>query len=140
MLLDTSLLLRYARQDTLSLWIEATYNVMKADLPPLISIVSVGEILSLALQFHWGEARQAELKQLLDNCLIVPIDLAGIVDAYSEVDAYSIAIGRKVGENDAWIAATARVTGARLLTTDLDFDHLSPGHILRDWIDPNNRL
>lgn len=29
-----------------------------------------------------------------------------------------------MGKNDLWIAATAYVTGATLLTTDADFDHL----------------
>ncbi len=29
-----------------------------------------------------------------------------------------------MGKNDLWIAATASVLGARLLTTDNDFEHL----------------
>lgn len=33
---------------------------------------------------------------------------------------------RPMGKNGLWIAATARVTGATLLTTDADFDHLAP--------------
>jgi len=37
---------------------------------------------------------------------------------------------------DLWIAATAHATGARLLTTDKDFDHLHPAFVQRDWIDP----
>ena len=41
-----------------------------------------------------------------------------------------------MGAHDMWIAATARVKGATLLTTDKDFDHLSLGYISRDWIDP----
>ncbi len=34
-----------------------------------------------------------------------------------------------MGKNDLWIAATANATGATLLTTDSDFDHLSPNFI-----------
>lgn len=41
-----------------------------------------------------------------------------------------------MGDNDLWIAATAKVTGALLLTTDKDFDHLYPVHLQRDWINP----
>ena len=41
-----------------------------------------------------------------------------------------------VGDNDLWIAATAQITGTTLLTTDKDYDHLSPFYIQRDWIDP----
>ena len=42
-----------------------------------------------------------------------------------------------MGENDVWIAATARRLGATLLTTDRDFDHLHGTWIDRVWIDPN---
>jgi tRNA(fMet)-specific endonuclease VapC len=31
-----------------------------------------------------------------------------------------------MGKNDLWIAATAKVLGGVLLTTDGDFDHLNP--------------
>ena len=29
-----------------------------------------------------------------------------------------------MGKNDLWIAATASILGAQLITTDADFDHL----------------
>lgn len=41
-----------------------------------------------------------------------------------------------MGKNDLWIAATASVTGATLLTTDGDFDHLESAFLTRVWIDP----
>ncbi len=31
---------------------------------------------------------------------------------------------RNMGKNDLWIAATAHILGAKLLTTDGDFNHL----------------
>lgn len=31
---------------------------------------------------------------------------------------------RSMGKNDLWIAATASILSAKLLTTDNDFDHL----------------
>ena len=43
-----------------------------------------------------------------------------------------------MGKNDLWIAATAMATGATLLTTDKDFDHLDPTFLTRDWIDPTS--
>ena len=45
-----------------------------------------------------------------------------------------------MGKNDLWIAATAKATGATLLTTDKDFDHLYPGQINRIYIDPASAL
>lgn len=44
--------------------------------------------------------------------------------------------GRAMGKNDRWIAATAAATGATLLTTDRDFDHLTSLLLTRHWIDP----
>ena len=41
-----------------------------------------------------------------------------------------------MGKNDLWIAASAAVTGAILMTTDKDFNHLHPGLIERILIDP----
>ncbi len=41
-----------------------------------------------------------------------------------------------MGKNDLWIAATANATGALLLTTDKDFDHLDGAFLNRVWIDP----
>jgi predicted nucleic acid-binding protein len=39
-----------------------------------------------------------------------------------------------MGKNDIWIAATVNVTGATLLTTDQDFDHLDGVFLARERI------
>lgn len=55
------------------------------------------------------------------------------IDCYAEIDAFSQGklpdkplglTARNMGKNDLWIAATAHVLGAKLLSTDVDFDHL----------------
>jgi tRNA(fMet)-specific endonuclease VapC len=52
---------------------------------------------------------------------------------YSEIDVYSQSkhptlhlptSARKMGKNDLWIAATAAVHNAVLLSSDADFEHL----------------
>ena len=53
-----------------------------------------------------------------------------------EIDGFSRRQGIKMGKNDLWIAATAQVSGATLLTTDMDFDHLDGVLLEREWIDP----
>lgn len=50
-------------------------------------------------------------------------------DAYAALDVASMNLGVRMGKNDLWIAATTIVVGGVLLTTDADFDHLSPAHI-----------
>jgi tRNA(fMet)-specific endonuclease VapC len=102
----------------------------------LVSIVSIGEVRAIALRLGWGQARRKRLDEILDRVLIVPLDFSGVVEAYARIDAHCRSIGRPIGENDTWIAATAHATEARLLTTDRDFDHLAPTFLSRDWIDP----
>ena len=136
---DTNILIHYVRQDALARRVEATYTLKHASPPARVSIVTVGELRAFALQRRWGATKQRELQRILDACVVVPLDLDSIVDTYAELSAYSVSIGRAMGDNDLWIAATARVTGALLLTTDRDFDHLHPAYIQREWIDPNTR-
>ena len=52
----------------------------------------------------------------------VTIGAPELLAAYVEIDTFSN--GKSMGKNDLWIAATAHVTGANLVTLDKDFDHL----------------
>jgi len=71
---------------------------------------------------------------LLDSLTIFPISYSGIYEAYADIDAYSQnhptlslpqgMTARNMGKNDLWIAATAHILRATLVTTDKDFDHL----------------
>lgn len=110
---------------------------------PLICEVTVGELYSLALQGNWGEKKLKELKRLIGLCVVVPLNLAGIHQAYAQIDHFSQNPGlgltaRNMGKNDLWIAAAAHVAKATLLTCDQDFDHLSPQWIRLEYIDPNS--
>jgi predicted nucleic acid-binding protein len=42
-----------------------------------------------------------------------------------------------MGKNDLWIAASASLAGATLITTDKDFDHLHGKFVEVVWLDPN---
>jgi len=95
---------------------------------------------ALALRLSWGAAKVQRLNQLLSLFIIVPLPYRNIIDAYAQIDHYCVQNGLVVGKNDLWIAATANVTGATLLTTDRDFDPLHGLFLQRDWIDPASRL
>lgn len=41
---------------------------------------------------------------------------------------------RNMGKNDLWIAATASILEATLLTTDQDFNHLTPELLRLEYI------
>jgi tRNA(fMet)-specific endonuclease VapC len=138
-LLDTNILVAYVRAGDLGRRIEARYSLTATPTAAIISVVCEGEIRSLALQFAWGAARLRQLHDVIGQFVSVPLEYPGLLDAYAEIDHLSRQLGRPMGENDVWIAAAARATNARLLTTDRDFDHLHPTMLQRDWIDPASR-
>ncbi len=133
---DTPIFVHYVRDDALAEWVRATYHFDDPATLLIISSVIEGEVRSLALQFSWGKRKRARLDELLARAASVPLDYRGVIEAYARIDAHCRRMGTPIGENDTWIAATANATGARLITTDRDFDHLDPGFVSRDWIDP----
>ena len=78
----------------------------------------------------------AELHRVIGWCITVNLDNPGVIEAYAEMDTIGVRTGRRIGDNDLWIAATARASRALLLTTDKDFDHLVPEFLERERIDP----
>jgi tRNA(fMet)-specific endonuclease VapC len=136
-LLDTNILLALIRANPLGQVIDQRYGLRAALNRSMICVVTIGEMLSLVRQFNWGQKKRDELQLLLNEVVCLDINHPDILDAYGEIDHISTKQGRKFGKNDAWIAATAKVTGATLLTTDRDFDHLHGSHLDRIWIDPS---
>lgn len=96
---------------------------------PLVSVVTLGEMQSLATRLMWGPKKLNALDELLRNVVVVDINNPPIITRYAELDVWSQARGRKMGKNDLWIAATASVTGATLMTLDGDFEPLHPVHL-----------
>jgi len=101
---------------------------------PVVSVVRLGEINSIALRNQWGANRIVLLEKILNQFLIADVNVATIIQKYAEIDAYSQGklagkplgkSSRNMGKNDLWIAATTSVLDATLLTLDHDFDHLS---------------
>ena len=83
-----------------------------------------------------GPEKIAQLHALLLELVIVDINREPVVAHYVEIDHCSRSVGRKMNQNDLWIAAVAAATGATLLTTDRDFDHLDQSIVRSVWIDP----
>jgi tRNA(fMet)-specific endonuclease VapC len=147
-LLDTGILLGYVRGAGYADYVERKFGLSQAANIPLVSIVSKGEIYSLAIQLGWGEQKRQELDNLLRRIPSVDINTDRIIQRYAEIDAYSQGkdpvkplppglTSRNMGKNDLWIAATASVLRAILLTTDKDFDHLNGSFIDVVYIDRN---
>ena len=98
------------------------------------SVVTIGELKSLAFQNNWGMRKLQSVTEILEDVVVVEVG-ENLVDTYAEIDAYSqrrnpritdysFATPRNMGKNDLWIAATASLLGLKLVTTDADFNHL----------------
>ena len=133
-LFDTNILLHFLRSSIVAQKIEKQYDPFRSDNTLLLSAVSEGEIRSIALQSGWGLKRLQKLEDELKEFGIIPVRSKDIIYRYAEIDAYSqnkltdqpLGISaRNMGKNDLWIAATASILGATLITTDQDFDHLN---------------
>ena len=132
-LLDTNILLIYMRDNDKSARIDQQFDPLGANNVPIISVVTIGEIRSLAIRNRWGTRRLQQLDKLLGQLVIADIYVEEVIQLYAEIDAFSQGMlpgkplgisARNMSKNDLWIAATAAVANLRLLTTDKDFGHL----------------
>lgn len=99
----------------------------------LMSVVSHAELLVVAKRKGWGGSKLTALGNAINDLTIVDINHPRVIDAYVQIDLFSRSMpggARNMGKNDIWIAATAMASGAVLLTSDGDFDHLNP-HLLQ---------
>lgn len=131
--LDTNVLLHYAREGATHELLKSTYQPFSEVNESVISIVTVAEIYSLARKHKWGKRRTEILESLLSALVVVNIQYLDLIEMYVDIESYNNGnhptlnkAGSTVvmGKNDLWIAATAAITEASLLTSDNDFDHL----------------
>ena len=137
-LFDTNVLLKYIRERSFRGKIEAEFDMPNPENRNFISIASVGELKALSLKNAWGNKRNQELDKALEKFIIIDIRYMTLVNKYAEIDAFSQGklkdkplntFSRNMGKNDLWIAATASLVNARLITYDKDFDHLDNAYL-----------
>ena len=143
-LIDTNILVIYVRDTDLTRRLEENLRLLTGRNNLVISVVSIGEIKSIAKQNKWGEKRVRRLIEILSQFLIADINVEDIIESYSEIDTYSQGklegkatsfTSRNMGKNDLWIAATASTLNLELITTDKDFDHLNEEYLQLKRID-----
>jgi predicted nucleic acid-binding protein len=142
-LLDTNVVLALVRGKALGVRIDATFGLSTGKRRAAISVVTHGEVRVLASRNGWGEPKLEALENALDALVTVDLNVAEVIDAYVAIDLYSQQHpdgARNMGKNDLWIAACARASGATLLTTDKDFDHLDPSLVSVEYVDPSTTL
>ena len=133
-LFDTNILAHLVRNDATGEKIRTNYLPFMAEHKPFICTVSEGELRSLALQWAWGRQKTEQMGFVLGYFRRVSIERTDATQVYATIDALSQSQGIRMGKNDLWIAAAAHIAGARLVTTDDDFDHLMPSLLAVDKI------
>lgn len=138
-MLDTNIILHYLRGKEKYEQIESDLHLLDGKTLPMISVVSVAEIQGFIQRNNWGEPKKNRLRKLLTKLFI--LDIASqdkdLIETYAILANYSRnalpgkPLGKSVGiqNNDIWIAATAKVANAIVVTTDSDFDHLNKTYL-----------
>ena len=87
---DTNILLHVVRNDNFLENLNKKYDFFNPLNDVYVSIVSIGEIYSLALSNGWGEKKMQRLEKQIEKVVTIPInDDALIIKLYSEIDVYS---------------------------------------------------
>jgi len=131
--LDTNVLVDVLRNNEYGKHIANEYGLTTRPERPLFSTVTEGEILGLAKspKWKWGHKKLSDLQNLLDQLVRIDAGLPEVVNVYSDLYAASFDTGHPTGENDLWIAATAKATNSVLITRDKDFDWMTDAGL---WI------
>ena len=143
-LLDTNIVLTYARNTEVTKKLEAKLKLLSGDHRLIISIVSVGELKAFMKKNKWGNKKISQLERLVDKFMVADINVEEIIERYAEIDAFSQGklenrkskfTARNMGKNDLWIAATASYLDVEFITTDKDFEHLNGEYLIVNQID-----
>ena len=127
--LDTNTLIHWVRQDSTGQYLLQTYSLDQRTDRPLVSTIVEGEIRGLAKCWKWGDKKLKRLDDILSELVRVDAGLHDIVLAYADLYEADQSGGHNTGENDLWIAATAKAAGAVLLTCDDDFGWMNPDQL-----------
>lgn len=138
-LLDTSIVIIYAREGAPSRKLEEKLGLHAGRREAVISTVTIGETLAFARKRKWSERSCSALRAMLrDRIVSIDINRPEILDAYVDVSEFTEQTtkpARRMAQNDMWIASTALALRCPLVTTDRDFEHLRGMGLSVLWID-----
>ncbi len=118
-LLDTNVVLFATRQDSpASAAIEQQFGLRASPFRPAICEVTVAELLAFAES--WGAARRKLLDEVIGEMLVLPIGQRTIHAEWAKLKSLARSRGLAIqhDHNDIWIAATAKVAGLTILSSD----------------------
>jgi tRNA(fMet)-specific endonuclease VapC len=81
----------------------------------LISFMTLAELRQWALLRNWGDARRQQLEDFLHDYIVIHSNHQ-LCSKWGEATRSAIRNGRPIDSADAWVAATALLHGAPLVT------------------------
>ena len=95
LVLDTNVLLCWVRNDTTWHYLRDEYDLAGDAAKPIVSAVSIGEILALAHRNDWGAKKRDDLERVIAALRVIEVDYSEILDLYAELDKFSNSSSRK---------------------------------------------
>jgi tRNA(fMet)-specific endonuclease VapC len=114
-LLDTNAFVQIARSGAVGQRLLAELGLSQES-AVIASSVTLGEIEYLARYRGWNAATIDVMKKRTSSAFLINPDGAGVSVAYSEIKDATRSVSNR--DNDVWIAASARATGACLVSSD----------------------
>jgi len=118
-LLDTNVVLFATRENSpVSAAVDQQFGLRESPFRPAVSEVTVAELMAFAE--GWGDKRRELLKGIIAELLVIPISRPEIHRQWAKLYSHAKSNGLPIqhDHNDVWIAATANVTGLRLISSD----------------------
>lgn len=132
--LDTNVVVHWIRQNEIGIRLRDDYKLHERADRPIFSTIVEGELRALAKVWKWGQNKLDTLDEILAELVRVDAGFPDIVKSYAELYAADQTLGKNTGQNDLWIAATARSAGAVLLTCDDDFSWMGPSLVMVEFV------
>jgi predicted nucleic acid-binding protein len=124
------------RNDATGQAIDKAFQLSQRPEKPILSTIVEGELRALAASWSWGPNKLTQLETAFAEMVRVSAGEPEIVKSYGSLYAQQSAIGKKVGENDMWIAATAMAIDGVVLTCDTDFQNIDSALVKHIYFDP----
>jgi predicted nucleic acid-binding protein len=100
---------------------------LEGDTLQAVSFMTLAELEQWSILRNWGPARRDELADFVSNKFVVVDSNDALCRMWAVIRAQAKRAGQQIEVADAWIAATALLYGAPLLTHNAgDFEHI-PG-------------
>lgn len=143
-LIDTNVILMYARGNQYAQAIETLYQLTTGQHECYVATITLGELDAAAKKSGYNSRKIERINSFTARTGILGVDTQLVIEAYGDIDAFSQGkttltpqgfASRNMGKNDIWLAAIAHVYELTLLTTDQDFAHLAGTMINLEYID-----